>query len=176
MDVTPTSTSTDDDRLDLTPRTTPTKPGRRWWAFALVIVVLAGLAFVATKALSDATLFFYNADEAVAKQAELGDKRFRLQGTVGGGSVVDTGDGVEFVAYYNGVEVAVVHQGDPPELFEEGKPVVVEGRWDPTGEVFSSDRMLVKHDEQYVEVNDERLQDAEEGGQPASADSSSPEP
>jgi cytochrome c-type biogenesis protein CcmE len=176
MDVTPTSASSDDERLDLTPRTTPAKPARRWWAIAVVIVVLAGLAFVATKALSDATLFFYNADEAVAKKAELGDKRFRLQGTVAGGSVADTGDGVEFMAYYNGVEVPVVHQGDPPELFEEGAPVVVEGRWDPSGEVFSSDRMLVKHDEEYVEVNDERLRDAEEGGQPTSPDSSSSEP
>ena len=43
--------------------------------------------------------------------------------------------------------VAVAHTGVPPQLFQEGIGVVVEGTWD--GAVFSSDTMLVKHDEQY---------------------------
>jgi cytochrome c-type biogenesis protein CcmE len=177
MDVTPKTGSGHDDGLDLSPRPAPARRSRNWWGFALVALVLAGLAFVATKALSDASLFFYNADEAVAKQAELGDKRFRLQGTVEGGTIEETGDGVAFLAYYNGVSVPVVHRGDPPELFEEGTPVVLEGHWtDDAGTTelyFTSDRMLVKHDEEYVDVNDERLKEAEEGGRPAA---STPEP
>ena len=130
----------------------------------MIVVVLGALAFVATKALSDASLFFYNADEAVAKRDELGDTRFRLQGTVEDGSIVDTGDGVDFAVYFNGVAVDVHHRGDPPEMFEAGEPVVLEGRWDRSVDVFASDRMLVKHDEQYDAENEDRITQAEQGG------------
>ena len=44
---------------------------------------------------------------------------------------------------------------DPPELFEPGQPVVLEGAWD--GDVYASDRILVKHSEEYVAENDERV-------------------
>lgn len=163
MDVTPRTTSD----LDLTPRATSPRPARRWWAFLVILAILGGLGFVATKALSDASLFFYNADEAVAKREELGSDRFRLQGTVEEGTVVDTGDGVDFVVTFNGVEVPVSHRGDPPQLFQPGMPVVLEGRWDPTGAFFSSDRMLVKHDEQYEENHRDRVTAAEQGGREA---------
>jgi hypothetical protein len=53
----------------------------------VIVLILGALAFVATKALSDAALFFYNADEAVAKRDELGDSRFPAQGTVMDGTI-----------------------------------------------------------------------------------------
>jgi cytochrome c-type biogenesis protein CcmE len=159
MDVAPS-----DRELQLAPRRPPSARGRGRWAAVAIVLVLAALAFVATKALSDAALFFYNADEAVAKRDDLGDSRFRLQGTVQEGSIVDTGDGVDFVVRFNGVEVAVHHRGDPPELFDEGEPVVLEGRWDRTVDVFDSDRMLVKHDERYDAENKDRIREAEQGG------------
>ena len=37
---------------------------------------------VAYQALTSASLYFYNADEAVEQKDDLGDKRFRLQGSV----------------------------------------------------------------------------------------------
>lgn len=150
--------------LDLAPRAPRPHQQRRWIPLVVVVVILAGLGFVATKALGDAALFFYNADEAVAKQAELGDSRFRLQGQVQADTIRDTPAGVEFEVAYNDVHVEVFHQGDPVELFEEGRPVVLEGHWDPSGEVFASDRMLVKHDETYTADNDDRITDAERGG------------
>jgi cytochrome c-type biogenesis protein CcmE len=165
MDVTRSDdTPPDAGDLRLTPRSAAAPRRRRWWAIAVIVLILGGLAFVATKALSDASLFFYNADEAIAKRDELGDSRFRLQGTVQEGSVVDIGDGVDFVVAFNGAEVVVHHRGDPPEMFESGEPVVLEGRWDRTADVFTSDRMLVKHDEQYDAENQERITQAEQGG------------
>jgi cytochrome c-type biogenesis protein CcmE len=150
--------------LDLTPRRPPKPRARRGWAIVVIVLVLGALAFVATKALSDASLFFYNADEAVAKREELGDTRFRLQGTVEDGTIVDTGDGVDFAVVFNSVEVEVHHRGDPPELFKAGEPVVLEGRWDRSVDVFASDRMLVKHDERYDAENEDRITQAEQGG------------
>jgi cytochrome c-type biogenesis protein CcmE len=42
--------------------------------------------------------------------------------------------------------------------------VVLEGRWDPSGDFFASDRILVKHSEQYESDNEDRLKDAEQHG------------
>jgi cytochrome c-type biogenesis protein CcmE len=133
-------------------------------SYVVLVLVLVALGVVVVKALTSASLYFYNADEAVAKRESLGDKRFRLQGTVLGDDLQETADGVEFYVAYNGVRVEARHEGDPPELFKVGIPVVLEGRWDDSGEWFDSDRILVKHSEQYEAKNKDRLEDAEEGG------------
>jgi cytochrome c-type biogenesis protein CcmE len=151
--------------VELSPRPvdTPARRRRNPLAYGVLVLVLVGLGVVVWKGLSSASLYFYNADEAVAKQADLGDKRFRLQGTVLDG-VQTTADGVEFTVAYDGKSVDVHHDGDPPELFEVGLPVVLVGRWDPSGDFFASDRILVKHSEQYEADNEDRLKDAEENG------------
>ena len=41
---------------------------------------------------------------------------------------------------------------------------MLEGRWDPSGDFFASDRILVKHSEQYEADNEGRLKDAEQNG------------
>ena len=156
--------------MELTPRTAPEPTGvparhrRRPWVYGVLAVVLVGLGVVVYQGLTSASLYFYNADEAVEQQADLAAKRFRLQGTVLGDSIEPTASGVDFVVAYNGVEVAVRHDGDPPELFQPGIPVVLEGRWAPSGDHFASDTIRVKHSEQYEADNGERLDDAERGG------------
>jgi cytochrome c-type biogenesis protein CcmE len=157
-----------------------------------IVAIVAVAGFVLVNALGNATLFFYNADEAVAQRAELGTSRFRLQGTVVDGTIERSPDGVEFDVTFNGAVVPVRHQGDPPELFEPDIPVVLEGRFATApggaeGEqagsgaatapdddlLFLSDRMLVKHTNEYDAENEDRLRQAEEGGDvPAGAASS----
>lgn len=155
--------------MELTPRTAPdpaVAPIRRPspWAYGALLAVLVGLGVIVYQGLTSASLYFYNADEAVAQQDHLGDRRFRLQGTVLGDSIHPTDQGVDFTVTYNGVEVDVRHDGDPPELFQPGIPVVLEGRWDPIGDVFVSDTILVKHSEQYQADNGDRLKAADRGG------------
>ncbi|MFN0091433.1 MAG: cytochrome c maturation protein CcmE [Acidimicrobiales bacterium] len=152
--------------LDLTPAPPPPRARRGRGAFsaALLVVVLGALGFVLLRGLGDATVFFYNADEAVARRGDLADKRFRLQGTVVDGSVVDDAAGVSFLVEHNGVRAAVRHRGDPPDLFQSGIPVVAEGRWQ--GDTFASERVLVKHSEVYQEQHPERI---EEPGPPDEA-------
>jgi cytochrome c-type biogenesis protein CcmE len=176
MDVTPTSPGDGEpgdlgrpaDGLDLSPRTTGTvtapRRRRRWGPIVVLVLVLGGVGYVAAQALTTATTFFYNADEAVAKQSELGTSRFRLQGTVEPGTIEQTEAGVDFVVTFNGAEVSVSHVGDPPELFKDAEPVVLEGHWDSAGDRFQSDRMLIKHDANYTAKNSDRLKEADEGG------------
>ena len=129
-----------------------TTRGRLWIAG---VVVLAALGFLVFQGLGNATLYFRTADEAVAQRAELGDRRFRIEGDVVDGSVRQTGDDVTFTLTKNAVEVPVRHKGDPPELFRPGIPVVLEGRFQ--GDHFSSDRIMVRHSETYVAENPERV-------------------
>lgn len=156
--------------MELTPRVAPdptdlhNRHRRNPWVYALLAVVLAGLGVVVYQGLTSASLYFYNADEAVAQQHDLGDNHFRLQGTVLGSSVVPTESGVEFTVAYAGVPVEVHHRGDPPELFQPGIPVVLEGRWDPSGDFFASDTIRVKHSEQYKADNAGRLDAAKRRG------------
>jgi cytochrome c-type biogenesis protein CcmE len=161
--------------VELTPRTLddesapPPRSGRskarRWLPLAVLGLVVVALGVVVVKGLSDATVYFRNADEAVAEREELGDRRFRLQGSVVA-DAVETGEGVTFEVEYNEVAVEVHHVGDPPQLFRPGVPVVLEGRWDSSGEFFASDRIMVRHDAEYEEREDydERMTEAEEGG------------
>ena len=51
----------------------------------------------------------------------------------------------------------VHHQGDPPELFQAGLPVVLEGHWSSDGTFFASDRILVKHTEEYKASNPDHV-------------------
>lgn len=159
--------------MELTPRTgprasadvaTPARRGRSPLVYGALLAAVLGLGVVVWQGLTSASLYFYNADEAVEQREALGDKRFRLQGTVLGETIEQTGDGVEFTVAYDGVRVDVRHRGDPPELFQPGIPVVLEGRWARAGEHFDSDTIKVKHSESYQADNEDRLAEAEAGG------------
>lgn len=154
--------------MELTPRTAPAavpaRHRRNPFAYAVLVAVLAGLGVVVYQGLTSASLYFYNADEAVAQRADLGSKRFRLQGTVLGDSIAPTATGVDFAVAFDSVVVDVHHAGDPPELFQPGIPVVLEGRWDRSGDFFASDTIRVKHTPEYEADNGDRLDAATRGG------------
>ena len=149
----------DDGGLDLTPRTgaaaSPRSAPRRRWTAVAVLVGLAGvLVFIVVQA-RGASLYSRTADEAVAQKVELGDQRFRLQGVVVGKPVED-GTAKVFDVAYRGVSVTIRHTGKEPALFKPGLPVVAEGRWNDAGTQFDSDRLLVKHTEDYKKADVDR--------------------
>lgn len=165
--------------MELTPRTGPDSGAEgealaskrvrskrnRLPALAMIVVVLAIGSFVVVNALGSATTFYRNVDEASAQRESLGVKRFRLQGTVVAGSIVQTGEGVSFDVAYNGVEIPVRHVGDPPEMFKADEAVLLEGNFDASGSgEFDSTLMIIKHSEVYKEKEADRLQQADVGG------------
>ena len=111
-----------------------------------VAVVLAGV--LAFGDLNGSLVYYLTPTEAVAQRADFDDgRRFRLAGAVAASSVATSGETVRFTVLDGTTAVQVAHTGVPPQLFQEGIDVVVEGSWD--GDVFRSDTMLVKHDENY---------------------------
>ena len=158
-----------DTDIDLRPRTSdadsppPIRGRRKPWAYLVLAVVLVGLGFVVLNGLSGATLYFRNADEAVAQRDELGTRRFRLQGLVVDDPVIDD-EIATFEVAYNDVVVPVRLSDGIPDLFQVDRPVVMEGHFAEGAEVlFLADRVFVKHDEVYEEEHSDRIDEAEDG-------------
>jgi cytochrome c-type biogenesis protein CcmE len=85
--------------------------------------------------------------EAIDRRSEFPDgERFRLAGIVVEGTL-ERGEEHHFEVTDGGARVSVVLHNAPPPLFAEGVPVLLEGSW--SGDVFASDRALIRHDENY---------------------------
>ena len=127
---------------------------RRLWVAAAV--VLGALVFLVVEGLGSATVYFKTADEAVAARSQLGTRRFRIEGLVVDRSVQELGHGeIAFTIESNGTRVPVIHTGEQPALFRPNIPVVLEGHF--AGDVYRSDRILVKHSASYVARHPERV-------------------
>lgn len=118
---------------------------KRYAKFVTFAVVIIGVLGVLMVNLSSALVYYNTPAEVMAR--EPGESRLRLAGQVVAGSVSEEDTTVVFALQDCDVAVTVIHTGNPPQLFNEGIGVVVEGRWN--GEEFVSDTMLIMHDEQY---------------------------
>ncbi len=119
-----------------------------------VLALVAGV--VLYQALTSARVFFYNVDEAVERRTELADETFRMQGTVIGEPAKASDGTMRFTLSFGGVDAEIHHIGaEPSDLFRVGEQVVTEGSWN--GESFRSSQILVKHSEEYVEDNPDRV-------------------
>lgn len=148
--------------LDLTPRDPSGESrgtGRKGSIRNMLIMGTIGLVLVAVlyQALTSARVFFYNVDEAIERRTELEDRNFRMQGTITDDHGVDETGALLFTIAFDDATADVRHIGDEPSnLFAQGEKVVVEGSWD--GDVFRSHQVLVKHSEEYIEDNPDRLE------------------
>lgn len=121
-----------------------------------VLVVVAAFGFLLYRGLGNAAVYFKTADEAVAQKAQLGTRRFRIEGVVVPGTIHSAGKSVAFtVVGPGGTDVNVVHTGDEPQLFKDSTPVVLEGHWQ--GDSYASDQIMIKHSEDYKAQHPDRL-------------------
>lgn len=128
---------------------TATETRKRRAIIALALCVVAVGAIIAlTVVLSNNVAYFRTVSEAVASRPTDGDRRFRMAGEVVPGSVQETAKGVTFEITDGKKTATVAHVGDPPSLFEDGAPVVCEGRWGANA-VFASDRIMIRHGNEY---------------------------
>lgn len=145
--------------LDLTPRvqSAARSSNAKLRNTLLMGTVVLVLGFVLFKALTSASVYFYNVDEAIEQKAELGDRTFRMQGVVVSEPAKDATGVLTFEVSFNDMNAEIRHIGEEPtDLFELGMPVVVEGHWD--GRVFESTQILVKHSETYIAENKDNIE------------------
>ena len=126
----------------------------------VLVAVVGGIGFLLVKQVGTAAVYYYNADQAVAKKDELGTRRFRIQGTYIGTKAEQPDGDITFDIAFNGADVRVDHSGSQPALFKPGIPVVLDGRWSDDGTEFLSDRIEVKHSEVYTAENPDRVDPA----------------
>lgn len=154
MDLTPRSGSDDRDV------TAPKKKRNVLPMVVLALVLVAG-GVIVTQFLSSAVDYFCNVDEVGDVDGCEEGRRIRLQGTVDAGSIDKSVTGITaFTMSFGGETIAVEYEGEPGGIFKECIPVVVHG--EIQNRVLDGDRVEVKHSNEYVEVNDDNLAEAEE--------------
>ena len=146
---------------DLSPRPAPASgPARRRrrWVPMLVLglVVVAG-GVIVTQFLTSAVDYYCNVDEIGERSGCDADRRLRVQGTVDEGSVASVDGVTTFTISFGGATIPVRYEGEPGGIFKECLPVVVHGRL--VDGTFEGDRVEVKHSNEYVAENAERLDD-----------------
>ena len=151
--------------LDLSPRqVVPTAArGRKkpWFAYAVLVLVLAAGGVVVFNFLTKAIDYYCNVDEVGHKDGCDVGRNIRIQGIVDKGSVSQQGAVTNFVVTFNGASMPVVLSSKPTGLFQECIPVVVTGKVvtadDGKGQFFDGDEVLVKHSENYEAENKDRI-------------------
>lgn len=121
---------------------------RRARVLVPVAVCVAAIGALLVGGLTRNVVYFRTVSEAVDTRGADGTDRVRVAGAVVPGSTHTNDDGVVFDLTDGQATVRVHHHGDPPELFEDGAPVVSEGRW--MGTEFTSDRLMIKHGSEYA--------------------------
>jgi len=127
------------------------KPRQRRLLFmALGLAGLSVATLLVLQALRSNVMFFYSPSQVKAGDAPR-QSAFRLGGLVEAGSLQRTPDSLElrFVVTDGAHRIPVLYRGLLPDLFREGKGVVVAGKWhDRAG--FTATEVLAKHDENYM--------------------------
>lgn len=126
---------------------------RRHKRIAFIVAGLAGLGIAAALVLSafqKNLVFFFSPTQVVAKEAPV-NRTFRVGGLVEQGTLKRDNDGltVRFKVTDTSNSIPVVFKGIIPDLFKEGRGCVAEGRIGSDG-VFYADKVLAKHDENYM--------------------------
>jgi len=123
------------------------KRQQRLAAIGVGVAMLAAAALLTLNGLKDSVSLFYAPAELAAADAQ--GRRIRLGGLVEAGSVGREGATLVFAVTDGAARVLVRYAGDPPDLFRENQGVVAEGRLQPDGS-FQAERVLAKHDENYM--------------------------
>lgn len=125
---------------------------KRTKTVGLLTIILGCILAMVYVGIQGNVIYYYEVSEAVAKAQSQGQERFRLAGAVVSGSIDAKGSITNFKVTDGNKTVSVTHRGDPPELFKDGIPVVVEGRWNKNniGKNFDSDRIMIKHGNEYT--------------------------
>ena len=115
--------------------------------FFLISAVI--VAFIVLKSLEENVIYFFSPTEIYNKENISFNKKIRIGGLVKEGSLNNNQTLINFVVTDLNNEIIVSYSGSLPNLFSEGKGVVVEGKLKDK-KYFIADKILAKHDENYM--------------------------
>ena len=115
---------------------------------ALLLVSLIAV-FTILKFLNKNILYFKSPTDIKTTQDINFNKKFRVGGMVKKNSVVISEDEIKFIITDFKNELKISYSGTVPNLFSEEKGVVAEGKLQDKS-FFVADRILAKHDENYM--------------------------
>ena len=122
------------------------------FSFLLVVFLSIALAtFFVLKALDEKIVFFYTPSKLFEKEEDK-LQYIRVGGLVKEKSINFSDDGlkVNFMITDNKKTVNVMFEGILPDLFRENQGVVAEGRFNKEKKIFLAEKVLAKHDENYM--------------------------
>ena len=135
---------------------------RRAVTVVAITVVLGVLAFLAFGGLGESLVYYWSPTELLSSGDQALGATVRLGGLVAPGSIERSADGLtlKFAVTDGTNQVPISTRSVPPAMFREGIGVVVEGTMRDSGE-FETQRLLVKHDNEYKAPGDDEELDIE---------------
>jgi len=123
---------------------------RRLLAVDAIMVAAGVVAFLAFGGIGENLVYYWSPTELEASGDKEGGATIRLGGLVEPGSIQHSEDGLtlRFAVTDGEASVPITTSSVPPAMFREGVGVVVEGSVNRAGQ-FETQRLLVKHDNQY---------------------------
>ena len=125
------------------------KAKKRAFFLSLLLIFLIIAVFFILKSLTSNILYFKSPTDIQLSQDIIFSKKIRVGGMVKKNSININNKEIKFIITDLKNEIVVSYSGTVPNLFSEGKGVVAEGRLQDKN-FFIADRILAKHDENYM--------------------------
>lgn len=120
----------------------------------LVLFGISLIVFASIRIASNNTIYYYTTSEAIENITEISSERIKLGGFVVSESVTKGSiDETNFEITDGNKTIKIVFDGFIPELFQDEMGVILDGYF--KNNIFYSDDMLVKHDNEYVSEDGE---------------------
>ena len=116
---------------------------------SLLLISLVLAVFFILKSLTSNILYFKSPTDIQLSQDIVSKKKIRVGGMVKKDSININNEEIKFIITDLKNEIFVSYRGTVPNLFSEGKGVVAEGKLQDK-KFFIADRILAKHDENYM--------------------------
>ena len=116
---------------------------------SLLLLSLVLAVFFILKSLTSNILYFKSPTDIQLSQDIISSKKIRVGGMVKKNSIDINKQEIKFIITDLKNEIFVSYRGTVPNLFSEGKGVVAEGKLKDKN-FFVADRILAKHDENYM--------------------------
>ena len=120
----------------------------------LVLFGISLIVFASIRIASNNTIYYYTTSEAIENITAISSERIKLGGFVVSESVSKGSiDETNFEITDGNKTIKIIFDGFIPELFQDEMGVILDGYF--KNNIFYSDDMLVKHDNEYVSEDGE---------------------